>query len=140
MATVKDLSGNGGGRTGFGKESELDQYIIKATNWQPAAGGTSADLGGGLVKAWTQYTGVTTTAIQASLNISGVSDDGTGITTVSINSDMANDDYAIGSNSNGGHHFLSAIAAGSFTLKTANWSHSLTDYDLIGCLVAGDLA
>ena len=40
---------------------------IKADNWQPSAGGTSVDIGGGLSKTWCHLNGTGTIAIQDSL-------------------------------------------------------------------------
>jgi|9_EtaG_2_1085328.scaffolds.fasta_scaffold09637_4 hypothetical protein len=54
---------------------------------------TTTNLQQGLAKAWVHYTQVSTQAIQDSLNISSITDTDTGKTTVSINNDMANNDY-----------------------------------------------
>lgn len=44
-------------------------------------------------KAWVLFNGVTTTSILVSYNISGIVDDGTGITTVQINTDFSSNNY-----------------------------------------------
>ncbi len=45
-------------------------------------------------KCWIRFNGTGTIAINDSFNVSGIVDAGTGEYTVTINNDMANDDYA----------------------------------------------
>ena len=49
----------------------------------------------GLAKCWIQFNGSGTIATNDSFNVSGMTDRGTGIYTVTIANDMANDDYAV---------------------------------------------
>ena len=52
-------------------------------------GSTTTNLQQGLAKAWFDVTGVSTAAINDSLNISGLTDNGTGDYTIAYNNDMA---------------------------------------------------
>ena len=76
-----------------------------------AEGGTvTTNLQQGLAKAWINFTGVTTTAARDSFNVSSLTDNSTGITTVNINNDMGNANYS-------GYYFTNAAtgsAADSF--------------------------
>ena len=49
----------------------------------------------GSAKCWIQFNGSGTIATNDSFNVSGITDRGTGIYTVTIANDMANDDYAV---------------------------------------------
>ena len=57
-------------------------------------GNTTTDLQQGLAKAWVNFTGVTTTAIRDSFNVTTLTDEGTGKTNVVYVSAMANNDYS----------------------------------------------
>ena len=46
-------------------------------------------------KVWCHWTETTSTALQQSLNVSGVTDNGTGLTTVAFTSSLSYDDYAV---------------------------------------------
>lgn len=48
----------------------------------------------GIVKAWIQFTGTGTIAIQDSFNVSGITDNGTGNYQVTWDTNFGNDDYA----------------------------------------------
>ena len=55
---------------------------------------TTTNLQQGLCKCWIRFNGTGTIATDDSFNVSGITDEGTGSYTVTINNDMANDDYA----------------------------------------------
>ena len=55
---------------------------------------TTTNLQQGLAKCWIRFNGTGTISINDSFNVSGIVDEGTGEYTVTINNDMANDDYA----------------------------------------------
>ena len=55
---------------------------------------TTTNLQQGLAKAWVNFTGITTTAARDSFNVSSLTDNGTGNTTVNINNDMGNANYS----------------------------------------------
>ena len=71
-------------------------------------GTTTTSLQQGLCKVWCHWNA--STAIQDSFNVSAISDDGTGITTITYSNNMANDDYAGGGmsrlNDGGGNAFM----------------------------------
>ena len=66
-------------------------------------GSAQTSIQQGLAKAWVNFTGVTTTAARDSFNISSLTDNGTGNTTVNINNDMGNANYS-------GYYFTNADA------------------------------
>ena len=47
----------------------------------------------GSAKVWVNFTGITTTASRDSFNVSSLTDDGTGRTTIAISNSMANGNY-----------------------------------------------
>lgn len=55
---------------------------------------TTTNLQQGLAKMWVNYTGISTTASRDSFNVSSLTDNGTGNTTVNINNDMSNVNYS----------------------------------------------
>ena len=55
---------------------------------------TTTNLQGGLAKAWVNFNGTGTPAIQDSLNVSGITDHTTGDYSVLIGNDMANASYS----------------------------------------------
>jgi len=57
---------------------------------------TTTNLQQGLAKVWVQFDGTASgAAARDSFNVSGMTDNGTGDYTITINSDMANDDYSL---------------------------------------------
>lgn len=58
-------------------------------------GSTTTNLQQGLAKCWVNFDGTASGAsARDSFNVSGMTDNGTGDYTITINNDMANDDYA----------------------------------------------
>ena len=55
---------------------------------------TTTNLQQGLCKIWVHFTGITTTAIRDSFNVTSLTDTATGKTTVNFNNDFSNDDWA----------------------------------------------
>tara|TARA_R100001086_G_scaffold93702_1_gene46527 strand:+ start:2226 stop:2624 length:399 start_codon:yes stop_codon:yes gene_type:complete len=58
-------------------------------------GSTTTNLQQGLAKVWFNYTMVTTTAFRDSFNCSGLTDNGSGDTTLAFTSSLSNNDYAL---------------------------------------------
>ena len=56
---------------------------------------TTTNLQQGLAKAWCSFTSISSTAINDSLNVSSISDQGTGFSTTSYSSSLANASYSI---------------------------------------------
>jgi len=52
-----------------------------------------ATINQGTAKAWINFTGISTTAERDSFNVSGLTDGGTGNTTVALSSNMSNTNY-----------------------------------------------
>jgi hypothetical protein len=75
--------------------------VTTVTN--PSGGQPTID---GLAKAWVNFNGTGTVAIRASLNVSSITDNGTGDYTVNFTNALADADYA-------------AVVSGSNTAQTA---------------------
>ena len=56
---------------------------------------SSSIVASGSAKTWFNYTMVTTTAYRDSFNCSGITDNGTGDTTIAFTSSFSNNDYAL---------------------------------------------
>jgi len=55
---------------------------------------TTTNLQQGLCKIWVHFTGITTTAIRDSFNVTSLTDTATGKTTINFNNDFSNDDWS----------------------------------------------
>ena len=112
---------------------------------------TTTNLQQGLGKVWCQYNA--SDALQDSFNVTSLTDDATGKTTVTIANDMANDDYsATASGSDGDsdttlHSLVASVyATGSVKFQAfrqtngANDAPALNDFNLSNVTVHGDLA
>ena len=111
--------------------------------------GTSVttNLQQGLGKAWCDWNQQSTQAIRDSLNISGITDGGTGKTTLSINNYMSNDDWAGVLYQNGAatDGFDNNYAGGLESKTTSSvlmtgYASSLIDAFTCALIVMGDLA
>jgi len=99
-------------------------------------------------KVWINFDGQSTIATRDSLNVSSISDDGTGSYTVSFSSSMATVNYsASGSHNRSGLSSTTftndstwAAATGSIASITANSSNAAIDCDAILHMIVGDLA
>ena len=78
-----------------------------------AEGGTvTTSLQQGLAKTWANFTGISTTALRDSFNVTSLTDTNTGRTTVTIANDMSNVNYA-GSYYNNGATGSAATSVGN---------------------------
>ena len=111
--------------------------------------GTSVttNLQQGLGKAWCDWNQQSTQAIRDSLNISGITDGGTGKTTLSISNYMSNDDWAGVLYQNGAatDGFDNNYAGGLESKTTSSvlmtgYASSLIDAFTCDLIVMGDLA
>ena len=103
----------------------------------------------GLAKCWIRFNGTGTIAINDSFNVSGIVDGGSGIYSVTINNDMANDDYAYygfssrdASTSQAGMFSTTSTAevtTGKFQLLELAGT-TFFDVGVVMCAVHGDLA
>jgi len=55
---------------------------------------TTTSLQQGLCKTWVNFTGISSTAARDSFNVSSLTDDGTGRTTIAFSNNMANANYS----------------------------------------------
>ena len=108
---------------------------------------TTTNLQQGLGKAWCDWNQAGTQAIRDSLNISSISDGGTGKTTLNINNDMANDDWCgvLYQNGNSTDGFDNHYAGGLQSKTTGSvlmtgYASNLVDAFTCDLIVMGDLA
>lgn len=99
------------------------------------------------VKAWCNWNGTGTIAINDSNNVSSITDNGTGITTANYTNDMANGNYANGGaareNSSGGFAILRISTnhnAGSTRWVCENEAGTQIDGEMQTASTHGDLA
>ena len=95
-------------------------------------------------KGWINFDGTGTIAINDSHNITSITDNGTGLYTVTIAVDMASVNYALtvigddtGSRGNNMGH-AKAYAVGSFQVLIIDDASTSTDADIVGCIFFGD--
>jgi len=130
--TIVDKAGSGGTNVKIGNTST---YVSDG-------GAVTQSTVQSLAKSWVNIKGTGTISIRDSLNISGITDDGTGQTVVAISNDHANSDYNVTSGANQGG-FLTPNgnrAAGQYIINVYNHSGSLTDGEYTGGNTHGDLA
>jgi type IV secretory pathway component VirB8 len=101
----------------------------------------------GSAKAWVNFNGTGTIAVRDSLNVASITDNGTGITTVSYSSAMASENYntALGQQRRRAvldYGFMGSynIAAGSMRVNTINAASTLIDYEGVDLCIQGELA
>ena len=112
---------------------------------------TTTNLQQGLGKFWVNFDGTATdAAARDSFNVSGMTDVGTGDYTITINNNMANDDYAdvMGQEDNdyGNRSFMGKQSTGTKTsgqtkaFSYKGGSNAYQDNDEVRVLALGDLA
>jgi len=100
----------------------------------------------GSAKAWVNFNGTGTIAVRDSLNVSSLTDNGTGDYTVNIGSDFAAADYSVsvgGANAASADEALdiaSPMAAGAFTLFNRDGAATKFDIPIVCANCHGDLA
>jgi hypothetical protein len=101
-------------------------------------------VAGGSAKAWVDYTTVSSTAISKSFNVSSLTDNGTGDTTITITNDMDSVNYSPSGLSSYTYAVLmisdNSKAAGSIDVETRNVSDTLGDSNDNSVVIHGDLA
>ena len=113
-------------------------------------GAVTQNLVQGVAKAWCHWTQVSTQTIRDSFNISGITDTGLAKTTLSINNDMSNDDWAGSMYQNGAngtgvgewdnHYAGGFIARATGSVEVVSYSSGLVDSGLVDVIIHGDLA
>ena len=108
---------------------------------------TTTNLQQGLSKAWIHFDGSGTVAVNDTLNITSLVDNGTGDYTVSIVNDMANAHYSspCAASSGGAANTDTMVnpytwAAGSLALRSNNNSGSAADRSEVNITIHGELA
>ena len=114
--------------------------VTTVTN--PSGGQPTID---GLAKAWVNFNGTGTVAIRASLNVSSITDNGTGDYTVNFTTALADANYAVEATGNtnvttGGANFFNAPAyqapsTSAVRLATFNQGGSNTDMQYVNVAV-----
>jgi len=101
----------------------------------------------GTAKAWINMDGTGTISNRDSYNISGVTDGGTGVYTVTISNDMSSANWSPtftggphSSNNNRNTASVYSLAAGSVNVGTWSSGGSSEDYALVSLHINGDLA
>ena len=117
---------------------------LRVNNINDASGGTSNLNIPGTAKAWVNFNGTGTVAIRASLNVSSITDNGTGDYTVNFATAMVDADYCYlvyARDSVGGNSlFMSRNpggnpAAGGFRFIITNSSPSSSDVGMINVAI-----
>src|SRR6056300_584904 len=93
--------------------------ILRVNTLTDASSGNStamSTINQGTAKAWINFNGTGTIATRDSFNISSISDDATGIYTITINNDMADTNYCTAC-----HVSRGGLATGTFT-GDSTWS------------------
>ena len=102
---------------------------------------TTTNLQQGLTKVWVRFNGTSTVAVNDSLNVSGLTDHGTGDYQVNFTNNMGNVNYANTSNSNNAHALNgNPNAADNLRVGTYNSATSLVDSARVYSVAQGDLA
>jgi len=118
------------------------------TTYRSDGGAVTQNMVQGVAKAWCHWTQVSTQTIRDSFNISGITDTGTGKTTLSINNDMSNSDWA-GSMYQNGHNATSNwdnnyaggfISRATGSVAIVGYASALVDAGLVDVIILGDLA
>ena len=118
--------------------------IIADTLEHSTAGSVTTDyVVNGSAKAWINFDGTGTIAARDSLNFSSLTDDGTGLYTVTISSAMNNDDYGLNVSNVNPHAQINTtgnMTTTAFATRSRNSSHSNVDADTNTASIHGDLA
>jgi hypothetical protein len=136
-----DSTGGSSGGSGFTAATQAEQET-----------GTSITVGvtpgrqqfhPSAAKAWILFTELTTTAIITSYNVSSVTDNGVGITTISFTNAFSSANYAFASGGIGSGGFIGFIsvdtlATSTFKMKTFDSATNLYDFGTISLAFFGD--
>ena len=122
---------------------------IRATTISDAAGtGPITLTKQSAAKAWVHYTGVSTATIQGSSNASSITDNGTGLHTLSYTNAMTDSYYACpmgGRNSASGTYIgigssVGGITASSIQMRVIDGGSTFYDFPDLTVSIPGDLA
>lgn len=92
----------------------------------------------GVVKGWCNLDGTGTIAADDSFNVSGVVDDGTGLYTITWDTDFSSTNYVVASNATSNQTAIAAIAAGSVQISCTISDGTASDVDPLCVIAIGD--
>jgi len=120
---------------------------LRIDNIAPSAGGTYRNAPRGIAAAWVNFNGTGAVAIMDSLNVTSLTDNGTGDYTIFINNNMSSAEYAIvdgtyrSENSNSpGITAFETPTSDQYTHNHWNSGFSVSDMFRTYSAVMGDLA
>mgnify|MGYP003119405045 FL=1 len=119
-------------------------------NISAAHGSTPEQIAQGRAKAWVNFNGTGTIAIRDSFNVSSITDNGTGTTTVTLASAMPSDDFVVCANSGSSSSdalrtvgLFNSFSTTTFKILTL-WVDGAPNYarddQIVCCCVFGDQA
>ena len=96
----------------------------------------------GCAKAWVNYGTAGSTASRETFNVTSLTDEGAGYTTIALTSSFTNSDYPYVAESTNYHATLNSGSktSGSFRVATFSQAHALEDSGQVCALAHGDLA
>lgn len=112
---------------------------LRVNNITDASGGSSSLSVPGAAKAWVNFNGTGTVAVRTQLNVSSITDNGTGLYTVNLTTALADADYAFQISAKrtdnvGGQvmaRYNSTPTTSALQVETSNASASLLDCDRV---------
>jgi hypothetical protein len=121
---------------------------IAVDNARPSAGGTSYSLTSGVAKSWANFNGTGTVAIREDLNVSSLTDNGTGNYRINYSNALGSSSYSvagiIGGTSGTPRDLFFPSASppttGNTSFYTTNSSEGLFDCEIVCAQTCGDLA
>jgi len=121
--------------------------ISNTSTYNSDSGAVNQNLVQAVTKSWVNFDGTGTPAPRDSLNVTSITDGGTGIFTVVLTNAMSNDDYSrtgsCGENADSGGNRILGLrvpSTGSYNVCTYNTSAGLNDNGDNCSAVHGDLA
>jgi hypothetical protein len=144
IADGKMIAGDANGDPTYIGAGNSGEILISAGNAAPPAFGAltlSAAQISGLAKGWVKFTGTGTIAITASFNVSGIVDDGTGLYTVTWDTNFSSANYVVvGTCELSTKTYVSIIsqAVGSVSFRTSDFNGSVIDSDDVHIVAYGD--
>tara|TARA_Y100001973_G_C5188232_1_gene329230 strand:+ start:13 stop:1059 length:1047 start_codon:yes stop_codon:yes gene_type:complete len=126
----------------------LTSTNLQATNLKDTSGSNSStteQIAQGRAKAWINFNGTGTISIRDSFNVSSITDNGTGITTVTLTNAMSNDDYSVagisGATSTDALRTIglfNSLTTTTFKVLTLFLDATARDDEIVCCSVFGD--
>jgi len=126
----------------------LTSTNLQATNLKDTSGNNSStteQIAQGRAKAWINFNGTGTIAIRDSFNVSSITDNGTGITTVTLTNAMSNNDYSVagisGATSTDALRTIglfNSLTTTTFKVLTLFLDATARDDEIVCCSVFGD--